>query len=977
MQPITIKKHKAKSKSSDFHLLKSIGVELLQKYCGKTWTDYNAHDPGITILEQLCFALSELSYRASFDIKDILASSTDGYDQAFFPPEDILPSTAVSISDFRKIIVDNIASVGDAWVTPLKQSNRQGKTDTVDGLYVVLIRLQNELYYKQVGKDSQAFHETEKQVKKEVWQLLDSKRLLCEDFEEIVVLKPKFLELNAQIQIEEFANPNDVVAEFFFEVERFLAPEMKFYSLKEAQDAGYRDHGLYEGPRTKKGFLPDSALKPNPNFVNATQLINRIKQLKGISAINTLRITDKSAKPSSEEALLSLHEVPLWSSNLIGTNEFHANGQRNKITFLQGNTAFNYRTGTIAKRISTLRKSHEQSHGDITTNTTFVPPSGKKRQLTRYFSLQELFPAIYGIGTHGIPGGGKSEEEKLRLAQAKQLKGYLTLFEQLLANYYEQLHQINTLFSVDSAVVRTYFFQSIEDAIPNAKQLKLLETDVEYDHANKEASALNDTLGARRNKFINHLLARFGENFRKFETTQFRGTQNKSSFNRQVLTNKVEYLRRFTILSRDKGMGFDYTRGVFVEEEEEEAGLAALLSSGVEKRISALLGIDYNSKQLMKTKMRRLGIDQTNIDELPVVDAIDFAENYSTVYYIPGQVHDEESHQEIIEDSILPLQILDSSYDITNLRIGPYSKSEQLNNISSGQEPTGKFHLVCRDMSKTAQNQWLRLPWEFDSIAKANSAAIQLAERVRKANKKLEGFHVLEHLLLRPERADYQFGLHYKNQEVGFQYETENNYAFNQLQTVHDFVIAYLQGEDFKLPDDKEEIKVRVKVDKKTTDSRIDTITLRFPGVKALSRREWNSLQDYITSAFDSSDIYSDNMKIKLRHFDESNEQFAMFSFTISVIVPGWLQRFNDPAFRDFVQSMFRANIPAHINVDYHYLSLDEYFLYEQLIGTWQVERSRPEHERDKPLVNSVSLQILELLFGKEKFNDSFRSNFR
>lgn len=36
------------------------------------WTDYNIHDPGITILEALCYALTDIAYRAGWDINDLL-----------------------------------------------------------------------------------------------------------------------------------------------------------------------------------------------------------------------------------------------------------------------------------------------------------------------------------------------------------------------------------------------------------------------------------------------------------------------------------------------------------------------------------------------------------------------------------------------------------------------------------------------------------------------------------------------------------------------------------------------------------------------------------------------------------------------------------------------------------------------------------------------------------------------------------------
>lgn len=58
----------------DYAALRQKAIEIVQKLSGKIWTDYNAHDPGITILEQIVFALTEVGYKSSFDIEDYLVS---------------------------------------------------------------------------------------------------------------------------------------------------------------------------------------------------------------------------------------------------------------------------------------------------------------------------------------------------------------------------------------------------------------------------------------------------------------------------------------------------------------------------------------------------------------------------------------------------------------------------------------------------------------------------------------------------------------------------------------------------------------------------------------------------------------------------------------------------------------------------------------------------------------------------------------
>lgn len=94
--------------SADFDLLLNQARLHLRDLAGKVWTDHNAHDPGMTILETLCFAIADLSYRTSFDVKDLMAGYTGGLDL----PEDLpladiaLPNHPLTIRDLRKVLLD-------------------------------------------------------------------------------------------------------------------------------------------------------------------------------------------------------------------------------------------------------------------------------------------------------------------------------------------------------------------------------------------------------------------------------------------------------------------------------------------------------------------------------------------------------------------------------------------------------------------------------------------------------------------------------------------------------------------------------------------------------------------------------------------------------------------------------------------------------------------------------------------------------
>ncbi|MEO6550275.1 MAG: hypothetical protein ABIN94_19885, partial [Ferruginibacter sp.] len=85
-ESITIPKNRILPASQDYDFLRSEGLKHIEELGSSLWTDYNEHDPGITILEALCYAITELGYRNGFDMKDLLCKQDGSVvdDQVFF-----------------------------------------------------------------------------------------------------------------------------------------------------------------------------------------------------------------------------------------------------------------------------------------------------------------------------------------------------------------------------------------------------------------------------------------------------------------------------------------------------------------------------------------------------------------------------------------------------------------------------------------------------------------------------------------------------------------------------------------------------------------------------------------------------------------------------------------------------------------------------------------------------------------------------
>ena len=115
----------------DYDALRKLGIAKAQELAGKVWTDYNTHDPGITMLEALSFMITDLGHRVNFDIKDLLAKHPFDQDidlKNFYTACHILPNCPVTFNDFRKLIIDTEvfdpddpdctrAGVRNAWIS--------------------------------------------------------------------------------------------------------------------------------------------------------------------------------------------------------------------------------------------------------------------------------------------------------------------------------------------------------------------------------------------------------------------------------------------------------------------------------------------------------------------------------------------------------------------------------------------------------------------------------------------------------------------------------------------------------------------------------------------------------------------------------------------------------------------------------------------------------------------------------------------
>lgn len=114
-----IQKNASLSPSQDYESLRIKGIEQIQQLAADSWTDHNAHDPGITMLEAMAYALTDVGNRIQQPIADLLSSGA-ALEGQFPKPTAVLPVNPWTVDDLRKQLID-LPQVRNAWIQQVKE----------------------------------------------------------------------------------------------------------------------------------------------------------------------------------------------------------------------------------------------------------------------------------------------------------------------------------------------------------------------------------------------------------------------------------------------------------------------------------------------------------------------------------------------------------------------------------------------------------------------------------------------------------------------------------------------------------------------------------------------------------------------------------------------------------------------------------------------------------------------------------------
>ncbi len=184
-------------------------------------------------------------------------------------------------------------------------------------------------------------------------------------------------------------------------------------------------------------------------------------------------------------------------------------------------------------------------------------PRGRYADVGSYVSIQEQYPSVYGVNRYGVG----SEAPPGRRAQARQFKGYLLAFEQLLADSFARLEGLKELGAIRRGRRERAFSQYLDACDSAGTTLVPDVAPLLKDSYRTDLATLGDRrerLLERRNRFLDFMLATYGEGPDALVPTPASSpVASVSASGAQGLRVKLQLLRRLTRVGRDRGRGGD------------------------------------------------------------------------------------------------------------------------------------------------------------------------------------------------------------------------------------------------------------------------------------------------------------------------------------------------------------------------------------------------------------------------------------
>ncbi|SJZ92650.1 hypothetical protein [Sediminibacterium ginsengisoli] len=960
--------------AQNFDFLRARGIELLQQYAGNTWTDYNLHDPGVTILEHLCYSITDLAYRTGFDIGDLLTEKDGTIDLAknlFFLKHEILTTSPVLVNDFRKLVIDQVPEVYNIWIEPVVSS---GCGNYAKGLYNISIQVTNDVIQERFEDQTpEVKQQFKNEIAAKVRSVLLTARNSGSDFESFSILEPCDIHVEADIVVDRHMMHEDLLAQVYDVLIKALNPPISFYTENSLRQQGMETEEIYQGPSLEHGFIVDAEMTDKLTVVDPSDLTKAILSIEGVRYLRKLVITADGETYDHRPFYLDAGRFPRFIFNL---EEPAIRLFSDSYEVIVKKTIF---SSLLHKKLDANKRQFIKGYNDAEDNKG----KGEYRDVTAYHSFQHLFPPVYRINIDEIEDTVKARQEqdpllKSNRAKAKQLKAYLMLFEQVLANYLAQLGNLGEILSPSIHADKkhhTYFAQPLYSvpasgnivsdfmvpgtrlnhvdwdfftADANNSYVQFLESTVESDEVFRE----------RKKRLLDHMLSRFNQNLLKYPLQLYERLYKPKDTDERTMELfwKADILHNIVALTGKRNQAADYTKAYTQEN-----------ASGFEQLMSKLLYLpEGNRKRMAEAYVQSLGNGRLSVEK----DHTDQPFAKKGIYELnwDGQRLDmiisDNEVERLFTRGTEDEDALNGNFQIGRRNIGFLKDGIDLQQYKIGPEINNKGFIILYRAPN--ERQWSRVG-KYATREDAVNALNYFTDSLKKLSINTEGFHLLEHVLLRPSLQSRSFGFYFYDEKGEVLLRHNRWYSFDERVHVIRDVIETACG-DYTNEEMTEKLD-KICVINKTDDKAYPWFTAPRYILGAASETDHvlRKIRHCIAeSQRNTGTIYPAFVNMARR---ENGEEIAedFFRFRTTIIMPSWPARFQDKAFRNFTVSLFTENSPAHMRLDTKWLPLSEMQDFEDLYFRWTEAIKTDRTGSDSRLLGDqlISLLLLKKEAGK------------
>ncbi|ALT76852.1 hypothetical protein [Paucibacter sp. KCTC 42545] len=745
-----------------FDALRQQAIAHAQAASGELWTDYNLHDPGVSLLEVMCYALTEDIYNAERSVPELLgldqaASAQDWQDYALHPAPAVLHCRPCSEDDYQRSLHEMLPGARQLNIRALRDA---GGT----GLGLWRLSLLGSAAAKPSGPGAaiptapDQAHAQARSLARAYW----SQRNLGEDLQGMPqALRPRWLEIDLQIQVQGSRDLLDLLGEAMLRCDDLIAARPQRQAVNPSK--GLRDPDDESGPPQSLGRIDDATLQQGraPQLY-LSDLARRLSALEGVAGLPRLSLRVDGATvteamldwrgsdwalalrwPSSPADLQGWRVYRQGSASSAGSpgSDQSYLREENRVQLPVDALLRHLRDVQTARRpLQALQPLAAQIAGPSAT-----PPSALRAQAhASYYPASQQLPYIY------------QQQGPGRL----QWTGYLALLEQWLAQAKAQAEHLPQLYAISATTDKersakhgehshmsgaqpSYWWALLRDAELAGMDSLYLDSPEALE---AQLSSAADDKHERQMRVLDHLLALHGEALDFSELQGLPCYFGPEAWAAHLLSRKQEMAAHVLRFTAGRHAAFDYSRRSIAQGTDSNTSSN---TSVLQQRLSLQLAFAHSHSRPLCSALAPLEALGLDFHEAAAA-ALTLKLNRQR----PTASSTRSHHGPQLRAQDLRLsQAPDWPALIQHI---PALRGPQLPAVLRASVWPEHFEFASTDQGPV--NLLLQLPDEqltlaqASTLAAAQDLALQLHAAACQLQRDCEGLHLVEHVLLRPEQ---------------------------------------------------------------------------------------------------------------------------------------------------------------------------------------------------------------------------------